>query len=264
MAEAVFVQPGKHIDHIPAADVAQGEVVLIGNLVTVAPKAILLGELGSVTTEGVFTVEKADDPIEFAAGDAVYWDAAANKATSVAAGNTFMGFALLAAVAAATTVRIALRSLQTTAAETLALADLSDVGATAYTAGQLLVGDGDSFEDQALSGPFVLSATGKLTIASATVAAAGDSQATAAAVAEGFTLVSASDGTKGVKLPAAAEGQVCIIKNNVAATLAVYPNTGDAINAIAANTAITLANLVACVFVAYDATTWYTVPLLPS
>jgi hypothetical protein len=103
-------------------------------------------------------------------------------------------------------------------------------------------------------------------VASATVAATGSSQSDAAAVAEGFTLVTAANGTKGVKLPAAAAGALCIVKNDDAANavLKVYPDTDDAINAIAANSALSMAAKTAALFVAYDATTWYTVPLLPS
>ncbi len=107
--------------------------------------------------------------------------------------------------------------------------------------------------------------TGDLFIQSATVAAAGSQQSDAGQLASGFSLVSAADDTKGVKLPAAVAGLVCIVKNNVGdKTLELYPATGDAINAIAANSAITLAAVTSCLLVAYDATTWYTVPLLPS
>ncbi len=101
-------------------------------------------------------------------------------------------------------------------------------------------------------------------IPSATVAATGSDQAGAASIAEGFTLVSAADGTKGVKLPAAVAGATCVVKNNVAAVLKVYPASSDAINAIAADGAISMASLTCATFYAYDATTWYTCPLLPS
>lgn len=102
-----------------------------------------------------------------------------------------------------------------------------------------------------------------LIVASATVAAAGTVQGDAAAIGAGFTLVTGSTNA-GVLLPAAVAGTICIIKNNVAGNMKVWPTTGDAINAIAANSAITMATLTSAVFVAYDATTWYTVPLLPS
>jgi hypothetical protein len=110
-----------------------------------------------------------------------------------------------------------------------------------------------------------LTATTGIKLPSATVAAAGSDNTDAAAVAYGMTLVSASDGTKGVILPTAYAGAVCIVKNNVAAVLKVYPGASDAINALTTTTgAISMASLTSAIFVAYDATTWYTIPLLPS
>ena len=101
-------------------------------------------------------------------------------------------------------------------------------------------------------------------VAPATVAATGTVQGDAASIAVGFTLVTGADAAKGVKLPAAAAGKICYVKNNAAAILKVWPDTGDAINAIAANSNIAMASLTAAVYYAYDATTWYTIPLLPS
>jgi hypothetical protein len=101
-------------------------------------------------------------------------------------------------------------------------------------------------------------------IPAATVAATGVDQTDAAAITTGFTLVTGADDAKGVKLPAAAAGLVCIIKVDAGADLKVWPNTGDAINAIAANSAMTVVDDVCFMLVALDATTWYTLPLLPS
>lgn len=108
--------------------------------------------------------------------------------------------------------------------------------------------------------------TGNVVLPAATVAAAGNDQAGAAAVATGFTLVSGADAAKGVKLPAAGAGKLCIIKNADAANavLKVYPNTDDAINALEANASLDIAAKTAVLLVAYDATTWYSLPLLPS
>ncbi len=100
-------------------------------------------------------------------------------------------------------------------------------------------------------------------IPTATVAAAGTIQSDAAAIVEGFTLVTGSTNA-GVKLPAAVAGMQVIIKNNVGGNMKVWPNTSDAINAITADAAFTMATLTSCLFVAYDATTWYTIPLVAS
>ena len=115
----------------------------------------------------------------------------------------------------------------------------------------------------ALSGTTVTSSAGFI-MPSATVAAAGTNQATAAAIATGFTLVSGADATKGILLPAAAAGLTCVIKNNAAAVLKVWPASGDAINAIAVDSNYVLASLTSTLLVAYDSTTWYSVPLLAS
>jgi len=100
-------------------------------------------------------------------------------------------------------------------------------------------------------------------IPTATVAAAGTVQGDAAAIVEGFTLVTGSTNA-GVKLPSAVAGMQVIIKNNVGGNMKVWPNTSDAINAITADAAFTMATLTSCLFVAYDATTWYTIPLVAS
>ena len=109
-----------------------------------------------------------------------------------------------------------------------------------------------------------VTATGDLYVASATVAATGSTQANAAQLAGGFTLVSAADATKGVKLPEAVAGRVVIIKNGANAVLKVWPSTGDAVNAIAADSNYVLAANTSSILVAYDSTTWYSVPLLAS
>lgn len=101
-------------------------------------------------------------------------------------------------------------------------------------------------------------------VASASVAATGSAQGDAAAILPGLTKVTAADGTKGVVLPAAVAGLVCYVKNSVAQILKVYPASGDAINALAGDAAISMAASTSAVFVAFDSTTWYTIPLLPS
>jgi hypothetical protein len=101
-------------------------------------------------------------------------------------------------------------------------------------------------------------------IPTATVAATGTVQADAASITTGFTLVTGADDAKGVKLPAAAAGSICIIKVDTGADLKVWPATGDGINAVAVNSNITVVDDVCFALIAYDATTWYTLPLLPS
>jgi len=171
MAQATFVQEGRSIDHTPASDVASGQVVVQGTLVGVAKAPISANVLGALAVQGIFDVVKA--AVAFTAGAAVYWDAdgdpvggtaGTGAATTTRTGNTFMGFALAAAGETATTVRTALRSVESTASEVLGLGDLSDVGAVSYTAGKVLVADGDSFESVAVSGDVTLAANGAVSI----------------------------------------------------------------------------------------------------
>jgi len=101
-------------------------------------------------------------------------------------------------------------------------------------------------------------------IPTATVAAAGTTAANAGALVTGFNLVTGADDTKGVVLPAAAAGKVVIIKVGDGADLKIWPASGDAINAIAADSAMTVVDDVCLMLIALDATTWYSLPLLPS
>jgi len=109
-----------------------------------------------------------------------------------------------------------------------------------------------------------ITTTGGLYVKSATVAAAGSTQTDAASVSDGFTLVSGADGTKGIKLPAAVAGRTVILKNGAAAILKVWPASGDGINAITVDSNYVLAANTSSLLVAYDSTTWYSVPLLAS
>lgn len=106
--------------------------------------------------------------------------------------------------------------------------------------------------------------TGPVRLPVAAVAAAGTNQGTAAALAEGLNVVSAADGTKGVRLPTAVAGMVVVVKNTVAAALPIYPATGAAVNAVAANSAYSIGNLTSTMLVASSATQWYSVPLVAS
>lgn len=260
---ATFVQEGNMLDYTPDTDKTAGDVVVQEKLVGICKSDIAASRLGAICVSGVFNVPKDTSNIT-AAGTAVYWDedgdpyggtAGSGCATTTATGNTFMGWALEVADATTGMVKILLRSAND--ADTMATDDLSDVGTVDHTAGDLLIADGTKFECLPLTGPFNLSAAGLLSLDSATVAAAGSAQGDAGALADGFSLVSAADGTKGVKLPTAAAGGLCIVKNNANAVLKVYPNTSDKIDGGSANAAVSVQPYTTVVFVAYDATDWY-------
>jgi len=98
------------------------------------------------------------------------------------------------------------------------------------------------------------------------VAATGSVLATAAQLSYGVTLVSASDATKCVKLPAAPATQGFVILFNSVANqpLIIFPDAAATINGIASHGALTCANGVPVILYNTSATQWYTLPLLPS
>jgi hypothetical protein len=146
-------------------------VVVQGDFVGVAKTPIAANTPGALAVAGIFDVVQA--AVQFAAGVAVFWDADGNPvggtpgsgaATTAATGNKFMGFAVAASANTSSTVRVSLRSVQSTSAETVGLADLADVGPVTYNAGKILVADGDSFESVAVSGDATLGSDGALTL----------------------------------------------------------------------------------------------------
>jgi hypothetical protein len=97
-----------------------------------------------------------------------------------------------------------------------------------------------------------------------TVAATGTVAADAAQLVNGFNLVTGADDVKGVRLPNVNAGFFCIIKVAPGDDLKVWPGTGDAINALGVNNALTVVDDVCFAAIGLDNTTWYTLPLLPS
>ena len=102
----------------------------------------------------------------------------------------------------------------------------------------------------------------------ATVLAAGSTQADAAPIASGFTLVTNDSANKGIALPTAVAGKWCIVKNNYAGVTKVWPGVGfsDTINGAAPDATMVsgIPALSACMFIAYDSTQWFSIPLVPS
>lgn len=221
---SIFRHEGESIDYTPGSAVTAGDVVVVSDdLIGIAKCDIAAGVLGSLAVEGVFDVPKITGAISL--GDKVHWDAdadpvggtAGSGAASLAAGGSYLGVCVSAALSGDARVRVLKQPLA------------------------------------------------RMNIRTETVAAAGTVQADAAALnAYAFTLVSGADDAKGVRLPAAAAGRWVIVKVGDGADLKIWPATGDAINAIAANSAMTVVDDVCLALVAYDSTTWYTLPLLPS
>lgn len=97
-------------------------------------------------------------------------------------------------------------------------------------------------------------------------AAAGSSRTDATAMTASFNWVTAADGTKGVILPAPTAGRLLVVKNDDTANaiLKVYAPGSATINGVAGSTAFSMAAKTAGWFVAYDTTSWFSVPLVAS
>lgn len=225
MAKAAFSRKADTIDYTATATLAAGDVVVAGSIVGVAKTGITINTSGALLISGVFRGVK--DASVFAVGDRVYWNPTGDPVGGVAGSGAF----------------------------------------TAVGGGNALAGvavsaalTGDASFDVELNPRRTFSRTPV-----ATVAAAGSTNADATLVAEGFTLVTAADGTKGVKLPTLAPGASCTIKNGAAAVLKIYPGTGKQINGLTATTgSLNIAANTIVTFTAYDTTNIYSSPLLPS
>jgi predicted RecA/RadA family phage recombinase len=224
----VFVQDGEAIDYTPVAAVYAGDVVLLGDIPAIAKTDIAANKLGALATEGIFAAPKITGAVTV--GAAVYWSATADPV-----GGT-------AGTGAATTVQLnnKLMGYAILAAASGDATVLVKLGAAKAAVSPVLP--------------------------TATVAAAGTVQGDATQIATGLTLVTGADDAKGVLLPAASAGLICYVKSSVAnKILKVWPATGDAINALSANAALSLASgPTPVILVALDATTWYSFPLVPS
>jgi hypothetical protein len=113
------------------------------------------------------------------------------------------------------------------------------------------------------TGSAVMPSGGMFALSRASIAAAGTNQATAAALTAQVNAITASDGTKGVALPAAATttGPIFVVNtvNTTAALLKIYPvNSGDDnINGLAANLAFFALPGQTLMFIPVSATQWY-------
>lgn len=100
-----FVQPGEVIDYTAGANIASGQVVLMGARIGVALKAIANGETGPMQVTGVFNIAKLSTD-NMAQGALLYWDNTNSRLTTTASGNTLAGFAAAGAAASTTSVNI--------------------------------------------------------------------------------------------------------------------------------------------------------------
>ena len=93
--DARYVQRGDAIDYTPNADIAAGDVVVLGStLIGVAKLDIKAGELGALALTGVYEVAK-DAGAAFDAGAQVGWNRTTRKAVAAgASGSVKLGHAV--------------------------------------------------------------------------------------------------------------------------------------------------------------------------
>lgn len=91
-----YVQEGKALNYTPSgADVASGDLVIIGTIAGVAKTDIADGKTGAVHICGVFSLAKASGAVT--QGAKLYWSSANSNVTTTATGNTLIGVAAAAA-----------------------------------------------------------------------------------------------------------------------------------------------------------------------
>lgn len=229
---AAFTVNGVAVDDSALSGVTPGTAT--------ASKAVVLGaskEISTITTAGITNLDLG------ASGTAGTFDIFPTTAAK--------GKLSIAATDSTGDTTSTITNAAQSAAATWTIPDTNGAAGFVMTAAAQTIGGAKTFSTMPI-------------IPTATVAAAGTVQGDAAAITTGFTLVSGADDAAGVRLPTAAAGLVCIIKVGDGADLKVWPATGDAINGLGANNALTVVDDVCFALVAYDATTWYTLPLLPS
>jgi len=101
-----FVHKGKTVELVAPYDVLSGGGLLVTNIFGIAATDALSGAAVNADRVGVFDLAK--DTSVFAAGDYVYWDDVAKKATSITTSNKKIGAAELAAATGDATVRVIL------------------------------------------------------------------------------------------------------------------------------------------------------------
>ena len=104
---ATYVHEGRAVDYTPSSAVTAGDVIVQGELVGVAKKDIAANVLGALSIEGVFDFAKSTASTSaITAGAKLYWDAENEVATTTVGSNKYIGKAVAAAAASASTVRV--------------------------------------------------------------------------------------------------------------------------------------------------------------
>ncbi|MDR2004150.1 MAG: DUF2190 family protein [Prevotella sp.] len=99
-----FICDGNRMQVILAAPAQAGDVVVIGDMVTVSQDTGIADDVVVVYTEGVFELPKGTGAL--AQGVKVYWDATGKQVTTTASTNKAVGYVYYPAVVADTVVQV--------------------------------------------------------------------------------------------------------------------------------------------------------------
>lgn len=92
-----FIQPGDTLTvPAPTGGILSGGVYVSGSLIGIATTTAAVGIPVAVKTKGVFELAKVSAQA-WTIGQPIYWDSAANNATTSNTGTTLMGYATEAA-----------------------------------------------------------------------------------------------------------------------------------------------------------------------
>jgi predicted RecA/RadA family phage recombinase len=101
-----YISNGNILDYVAASDIKSGQLVIIGAIAGVALTDIAKGATGAVQIYGIWELDKAKG--EIVIGAKLYWDNASMSLTTIAKDNAYVGVAIEAATASATSVKILL------------------------------------------------------------------------------------------------------------------------------------------------------------
>lgn len=137
-----YICTGERIDlTAPVGGLVAGQPYVLGTKVVIIVAGGLAGELVSAATEGVFEIPKAVGVI--AIGVALYWDDTAKVITTVAVGNTKIGYAFRASANADATGFVTLvdnpTGSQAALVAAVATVNGSDLATTQALANQLKI-----------------------------------------------------------------------------------------------------------------------------
>jgi len=90
-----YIAPGEKISITATSAITSGQGVLVGGIFGVAEADAAAGQPAVINLCGLYSLPKAPSQA-WTVGQVVYWDAANNRATTVATGNTRIGIAVAA------------------------------------------------------------------------------------------------------------------------------------------------------------------------